>query len=151
MCGEKQCCIWYMMRFFLFFFFKNNTDSEGREFETRYEKMRWWRTVGCQLDCSATERRSAVTHRFLPSSILPPPAWSREEKNKKIKPEATITRTITASYFHVLIFLPSLSLSVLHYFPRSVMCSVESSSKAGRAGPSLNSGKSHVFYDICQI
>lgn len=42
-----------------------STDSEGRELETCYEKMRRWLTVGCQLGCLATTNGSTVTHRFL--------------------------------------------------------------------------------------
>ena len=39
--------------------FRESTDSEGRELETCYEKMRRWLTVGCQLGCLATTNGSA--------------------------------------------------------------------------------------------
>lgn len=106
----------------IFFFLLNSADSESRDFETCYEKMRRWRTVGSQLGCSATERRSAVTHRFLPSSI---PASS------SMKSRSGRERKRTWSYYYKnnngVIFpcidFHSLSLCFA-LFAWSVMCTV---------------------------
>lgn len=79
-----------------------STDSEGRELETCYEKMRLWLTVGCQLGCLATRNGSAVTHWFLSLLLsLPPPTHGAEKWGKA---EAPIARTISASNVHAMIF-----------------------------------------------
>lgn len=66
-----------------------STDSEDRELETCYEKMRRWLTVGCQLGCLATTNGSgghapvSLSLHLSPCHsplllLISPYAWSRE-------------------------------------------------------------------------